>query len=57
LQADHRLARRGDGEQGVEVVSVDRLADRDQDLGALAGGLDRLRGDVHPVRRAGVQVV
>jgi len=57
LQADHPLVRPGDVEQVVEVFLVDRLADRDQDLGALASGLDRLGGDVRPVGDAGVQVV
>jgi len=39
------------------VFWVDRLADRDQDLGALAGGLDRRGDDVRPVGDAAVQVV
>jgi hypothetical protein len=47
----------GDGEQVVEVLRINRLASWDQNLGALAGGFDRLGADMDPVGDAGLQVV
>jgi hypothetical protein len=47
----------GDGEQVVEVLKINRLASWDQNLSALAGGFDRLGGDMDPVGDAGGQVV
>jgi hypothetical protein len=55
LQADDGLVRCSDVQQGIEVLWVNRLAGRDQDLATLAGDLDRLGGGVDPIRDAGVE--
>jgi hypothetical protein len=49
LQGDGLLLRRGDRKQVIKVGFIDRLVCGDQDLGALAGHLDGIGRDVHPV--------